>query len=144
MELQLEFEVWGSMSELNGRCLKKLWEKCMSQMSYGTQVAEPALFCQRNVTSGYGVFRGSSNRVLGQLGCVEDEYKVFLSSGLQEVKVVYVLQSYLFLKPRSSCFQCRPVTSIMYAATFALGKWDLRTHSCLKDLAYVSRIWNLT
>ena len=79
MELQLVFEVWDSFSELNGRCLKQLGAKRTSQMSYGTQVAKPTLFCQRNVISGYGVFRGSSNRVSSSKGCEKDVQTVCVS-----------------------------------------------------------------
>ena len=72
MELQLVMEVWDSLSELNGRCLKQKGAKRTSQMSYGTQVAAPALFCQRSVISGYGVFWGSSTRVSSSKGCEKD------------------------------------------------------------------------
>ena len=76
MELHLVFEVWDSLSELNGRRLKQLGAKRTSQMSYGTQVAAPALFCQRNVTSGYGMFWGSSLIFLAQRG-VRKMFKLF-------------------------------------------------------------------
>ena len=66
------FEVWDSLDELNGRCLKQLGAKRTGQLSYGTQVAGSALFCQWNVISGYGVFRGSK-------GCEKDVQTVCIS-----------------------------------------------------------------
>ena len=71
MELQLAMEVWDSLSELNGMCLKQKGAKRTSQMSCGTKVAAPALFCQKNVISGYGRFWGSSIRVYGSKGRVK-------------------------------------------------------------------------
>ena len=50
----------------------------------------------------FGRYEGWLSRALGQLGCMEDEYKVCLSSGLQEVKVFLVLKCFFFLKPRGS------------------------------------------
>ena len=76
------FEVWDSLDELNGRCLKQLGAKRTSQMSYGTQVAGFALFCQWKVISGYGVFRGSNNHVSSSKGCVKDVQTVCLSLSL--------------------------------------------------------------
>ena len=73
------FEVWDSLDELNGRCLKQLGAKRKSQMSYGTQVAEPALFFQRNVIFGYGVFRGSRNCVSSSKGCEKGVQTVCIS-----------------------------------------------------------------
>ena len=73
------FEVWDNLDELNGKCLKQLGVKRTSQLSYGTQVAGSALFCQGNVISGYGVFRGSSNRVSGSKGCEKDVQTVCIS-----------------------------------------------------------------
>ena len=84
------FEVWDSLDELNGRCLKQLGAKCTSQMSCRTQVADYTLFCQGNVISGYGVFRGSSNRVSGSKGCEKD------------VQTVFIILSWLVFK--FSCF----------------------------------------
>ena len=57
----------------------KMGQKRTSQMSYGSQVAASALFCQGNVISDYGVFRGSRNRVSGSKGCEKEVQTVFIS-----------------------------------------------------------------
>ena len=80
MELELAMEVWDNLSELNGMCLKQKGAKRTSQMSYGTQVATPALFCQRRVIFGYGRLWGSSPRVYYSKGCVKDVWNVCVSS----------------------------------------------------------------
>ena len=76
MELQLVMEVWDNLSELNGMCLKQNGAKRTSQMSWGTQVAAPALFCQRSLISGYGMFWGSSTRVSSSKGCEKDVFSL--------------------------------------------------------------------
>ena len=73
------FEVWDSLDELNGRCLKQLGAKRTSQMSYGTQVAGSALFCQGNVISGYGVLEAQAIVVSSSKGCEKDVQTVFIS-----------------------------------------------------------------
>ena len=55
-------------------------------------------FCSKVVFWCIRRYEGWLSRVLGQLGCVEDEYKVCLSLCLQEMKVGSVLQCFLFLK----------------------------------------------
>ena len=66
------FKGWDSLDRLYGRCLNQFETKRTSKLSYGSQVADAALFCQWKVISGYGVFRGSSNRVSGSKGCEKD------------------------------------------------------------------------
>ena len=98
MVLQLAIEVWDSSGELSGRCLQQLGAKRTIQMSYGTQVAGSALFFQGNVIFGYGVFRGSSNRVFGSKGCEKDVQTVCISWYWLVFKFFMFLTSFLFLK----------------------------------------------
>ena len=88
-------------------------------------------FCSKVVFWCIMRYEGWKSRVLGQLGCMEDENKVCFGSGLQEVKVVYVLQSCFNYKQESGSVQCRPVPSLMYAATFSL-------ETCYLDLILAS------
>ena len=60
-------------------------------------------FCSKVVFWCIRRYEGWKSRVLGQLGCMEDENKVCFGSSLQEVKVVYVLQSFFKCKQRSVC-----------------------------------------
>ena len=73
------FEVWDSLDELCERCLNQLGAKRTSKLCYGSQVVGSALFCQWKVISGYGVFRGSSNRVSSSRGCEKDVQTVCIS-----------------------------------------------------------------
>ena len=73
------FEVWDSLDGLNGRCLNQFGTKRTSQLSYGSQVADAALFCQWKVISCYGMFEGSRDRVSGSERCEKDGSNVCTS-----------------------------------------------------------------
>ena len=67
------------MDGLCGRCLNQFGTKRPSQLSYGSQVADAALFCQWKVISGYGRFEGSKGCVSGSKGCEKDVQTVCVS-----------------------------------------------------------------
>ena len=144
MEIQLAFGVWDSLSELNGRCLKWNGAKRTSQMSWRTQVTTPALFCQRSVISGYGVFWGSSTRVSCLKGCVKDVWNVCVSSQWLVSKFSSVWQVFLFLKQELEVVITGLYRLSYHIAYFSLGPSDLWIWFTLWDMDQCSRDSGLT
>ena len=74
------------------------------------------------------------NRALGLFLCMENVHKVSSDLCSLEMKVGVVLQCFFNYKQESGSVQCRPVPSLMYAATFSL-------ETCNLDLILASEIW---
>ena len=140
MELQLVFEVWDSLDELNGRCLKQLGAKRTSQMSYGTQVAAPALFCQRNVISSYGMFWGSSTPDSSSKGWEKSVQTLCVSWSMLVFKFSSFGQISCFWSKKVEVICNRLMQAIQHPLTSALSPPNQWICLAARDLALCSRI----
>ena len=139
MELQLVFKVWDSLDGWNGRCLNRFGPKRTSQLSYGSQVAGSALFCQWKVISGYGMFEGFRGRVSGSKGCEKDVQNVCTSLFWLMFLVLMYLAYFLYMKQTWEVMSNRPVQASLMLAHLSLGPSNMWILLSTSDMDQCSR-----
>ena len=92
------FKGWDSLDRLYGRCLNQFGTKRTSQLSYGSQDAYAALFCQWKVILSYGMFEGSKGRVFGSRGCDKVVSKILHKLVFTDVQVLVFWTNFLVMK----------------------------------------------